>query len=327
MLPRLPNNSQWLAILLAVLGLMSGCAATRHPAPHVLATTQPATRPVVAGKPMIDFSKGAAGFPIVGHLPLNSKENFVAELTGGYAARVVLPTTRPAVVAEGNFPHLDSLNIDLSDGTIRTSYRPTSLKSVRKMVPIATVKSLSYTAAPLHYDDASQSLKITASDAKLSLVQGRGDKEVLVMTDASEGEAHFFVSLADLRTIVRDVADDDAEKAVFFVTDTKLTMTSDNPRSLQLTVEVRGFWLLVPADITVTGRIDVDGDFNATLSHLSCTGIEVGGPLLAGFINTALKKYQGKVMPLAAFPGDKLKMRDLHIGVDDALHIDAAFGD
>jgi hypothetical protein len=126
---------------------------------------------------------------------------------------------------------------------------------------------------------------------------------------------------------VRDVADDDAEKAVFFVTDTKLTMTSDNPRSLQLTVEVRGFWLLVPADITVTGRIDVDGDFNATLSHLSCTGIEVGGPLLAGFINTALKKYQGKVMPLAAFPGDKLKMRDLHIGVDDALHIDAAFGD
>jgi hypothetical protein len=30
---------------------------------------------------------------------------------------------------------------------------------------------------------------------------------------------------------------------------------------------------------------------------------------------------------LAAFPGDKLKMKDLHISVDDALHIDAAFGD
>jgi pyrimidine operon attenuation protein/uracil phosphoribosyltransferase len=90
---------------------------------------------------------------------------------------------------------------------------------------------------------------------------------------------------------------------------------------------VRGFWLLVPTAITLTGRIDIDEHFNAKLSHLSCVGIEAGGPLLASLINTVLKKYDGKTMPLAAFPGDKLKMRDLHITVDDALRIDAQFGD
>ena len=90
---------------------------------------------------------------------------------------------------------------------------------------------------------------------------------------------------------------------------------------------MRGFWLLVPTAITLSGRIDIDENFNAKLSHLSCTGTEAGGPVLASFINNALKKYDGKVMPLAAFPGDKLKMRDLRIAVDDALHIDAEFGD
>jgi hypothetical protein len=323
LLRRLQNISVW---AIAALAVFVGCQANHHPAGHVI-TTQPAAKPVPTTKPMVDFSKGAAGFPLAGKLPLDSRSNFVSELIGGYADRVILPTSQPAVVAEGQYPNLDALNINLSDGTIRTSYRPTSLKSVHKIEPIATVKYLSYNASPLHYDDASQSLKITASDVKLSLIRGRGDKAVLVMTDASEGQAHFFVTLADLNTIVRDATDDNAGEAVFFVRDTKLTMTSENPRSLESKIEVRGFWLLIPTDITLTGRIDVDQNFNAKFSHLSCTGTDVGGPLLAKFIDGALKKYEGKVMPLAAFPGDKLKMRDLHITVDDALHVDAEFGD
>jgi hypothetical protein len=311
---------------LGIAGMLGGCQVNHRPVARVM-TTQPTSRPVALGKPLIDLSKGAAGFPIVGRVRLNSRSNLVAELTAGYAARVAMPTTQPTVVAQGPYPHLDSLQINLSGGSILTSYRPTSLKSIKDVTPIATVKSLCYSACPLHYDDASQSLRLTASDVKLALIRGRGDKAVLVMTDASEGEAKFEVSLADLNTIVRDATDDNAGRAVFFVRDTKLTMVSDSPRSLQSTVEVRGFWLLVPTDIVLTGRMDVDENFNAKLSHLSCTGTDVGGQLLASFINAGLKKYDGKVMPLAAFPGDKLKMRDLHISVDDSLHIDAQFGD
>jgi hypothetical protein len=314
------------SVFILIFGVMAGCQ-TNHKTTARVIPPKPATEPALTAKPMIDFRRGAAGFPLVGHLPLNSRDNFVKELTGGYLARVDLPATRPAVVARGRFPDLDSLDIDLSGGKIRDSYRPTSLKSVRRLTPIASVRSLSYTADPLHYDDASQSLRITASDVKLALIRGRGDKEVLVMTDASQGEARFFASLDDLNTIVRDATDDNAGRAVFFVRDTRLTMMSENPRSLAATVQIRGLWLLIPTSITLSGRIDIDQHFDATLSHLSCTGTDVGGPLLAGFINSALKKYDGKVMPLAAFPGDRMKMRDLHISVDDALRIDAEFGD
>ena len=76
----------------------------------------------------------------------------------------------------------------------------------------------------------------------------------------------------------------------------------------------------------VTWRIDVDKDFIAKLSGLSCKGNDVGGALLASFIDGALKKYEGKTMPLAAFPGERLHMHDLRISVDDSLHVDARFG-
>ena len=238
-----------------------------------------------------------------------------------------MPTTRPTVVARGRFPNLDELNIDLSDGTIRTTIRPTSLKAVHKSVPVTTVKSFSYEACPLHDEEASENLKITASNAKLELIRGHGEKEVLVMTDASDGQVQFYMTLADLRSLVHDAAGENGGRAVFFVSDTNLTMASDNPHSLQATLSVRGFWLLIPTAITLSGRIDIDRDFNATLSALSCTGTEAGGPLLAAFINNSLKKFDGKSMPLAGFPGNHLKLRDVHISVDDTLRINAAFGD
>ncbi len=312
--------------LSALLGVV-GCATTHHPTPHVLATTQPATRPVAAGKPLIDFTKGMAGFPIEGKLPLDSREHLLSELTGGYAARVDLPTSRPSVVITGKFPHMDSLLVDLSDGMVRTSYRPTSLKSVKKTTPLATVKYISYTACPLHYGDSSTNLKITASDAKLALIHGKGEKAVLVMTDVAQGEASFDVTLADLNQIVHVAADDNGGKAVFFVRHTHLAMSSDNPHSLAASMDIEGFWLLIPTAIRLSGRIDIDDNFNATLSHLSCVGTEVGGPLMAGFIDPALKKYEGRTLPLVAFPGDKLKLRDLHMAVDDSLRVNVVFGD
>ncbi len=289
--------------------------------------TRASTRPIISAKPLVDFSKGAAGFPLVGKLPLNSKENLVAELTAAYAQRVRMPTTRPTVIARGAFPHLDALQIDLSDGVIQSGYRPGSLKSVRGLTPLATVKSLSYRAEGLHYDEARQSLSITASDAKISLLTARGEKQVLVMTDAQQGEAHFRVSLADLNALVRDATDDNASRAVFFVDETKLTMRSDNPHSLEAKVDIDGFWLLIPTSITLTGRIDVDDEFNARVSHLTCVGGRVGGPLMASFLGPALKKFDGKTMPLVAFPGDRMHMRDLRISVDDSLRVDAVFGD
>ena len=126
--------------------------------------------------------------------------------------------------------------------------------------------------------------------------------------------------------MIHSAAADHGGSAGFFVTSTKLTMTSDNPHSLAASLELNGFLLVIPTSLTLTGRIDIDDDFQATLSHLHCTGGSVGGGLLANYINDKLAKYEGKRQPLATFPGSHMRLRDVHIAVDDSLHVNADFG-
>lgn len=304
----------------------SGCASSHHPAPQSGANGSPTTHATLGRKPIIDFGRGAAGFPLASTRAPASTSQLVQQLTAGYAARVELPTTQPTVMAIGDLPHLKSLAIDLTGGHIKKDYRPSSLHAPGKLEPFATVRSLSYRAEPLWYDSAQQSLSINASDVSLSLLHGRGEKTVMVMTDAREGEARFSISLENIRQMLLDTAKENGSKAALLVQDTQIKLTSETPRSLAAEVHIDGFWILLPTTLTLKGRIDVDSQFNAHLSGLSCDGGEVGGPILAGLISGALKKYDGKTMPLAAFPGDRLRMHDLQIAVDDALHVYASFG-
>ncbi len=312
-----PRHCCWILIALLI-----GCQSVHHQA-----AVTPATHPANPAKPMIDFSRGAAGFPVAGKLKLDSSDHLAKELTAGYAAKIKLPTSRPTVTVEGTFPNLESLRIDLTGGTVFKDYRPTSLKSVSKISPIAQVKYLEYSAEPLYFGNATQSLHLTASNVQLGLLTGEGERATLVMTDASDGAARFDIPLKDLRNVIVLGAKQNAGKAAFLVTDTNVDLASDNPHSLSVTMRVSGFWLLLPATFTLTGRIDIDKDFNATTSGLSCKGNDVGGALLAGFIDSALKKYNGKSSPLASFPGDKLKLHEIGIKVDDSLHVSAKFGD
>jgi hypothetical protein len=121
-------------------------------------------------------------------------------------------------------------------------------------------------------------------------------------------------------------ARENAHKAGFFVTDLAVTLNSDDPRSLAIDLHVGGLWILLPTAIDFHGQVDVDDNFNAHLSRLSCTGNSIGGPILASLINSAIKKYEGRVMPLAAFPGNKIHLHDLAIHLDDSLRIKIGFG-
>ena len=136
---------------------------------------------------------------------------------------------------------------------------------------------------------------IDATDVTLALLHGRGEKEVLVMSDAGSGSAKFDARLDDLNTLdSHSAASDHGGSAGFFVTSTQLTMTSDNPHSLAaLALAARRFSARDShlAD-AVSGRIDIDDDFQATLSHLHCTGGSVGGGLLAKYIDDKLAKIR-----------------------------------
>jgi hypothetical protein len=319
-------KSATLWALLALAGSL-GCQPNRPSSPPP--TPPPATRPAVNGKPLIDFSRGAGGFPLSGESLPATREELVTSLLAGYRARVSIPDDgRVRIVASGeDYPTLDALTIDLTDTRIKGSYRPASMRNPVRLTDGLDVKRLQYLARPLRYVDGSTNLSITARDARLQLLRGRrGETGTLVMTEAKDGRVNFDVPISDLRAMLLSAAKAGGSRNGYFVRDVDAKFASDDSRSLSCDIRVRGFWLLLPTALRLTARIDVDDAFNARLSGVRCTGEDVGGFLVAGVIDGALRKYDGRVMPLAAFPGGKIKVRDLHIGVDDALHIFVGFG-
>jgi hypothetical protein len=311
------------AVILCLIAL-AGCSTNR---PHNPAPPPPTTRPVVSSKPIIDFSKGAGGFPLSADALPATREGLIESLTAGYKARVDVPESVVPVIAAGeSYPKLDALLVDLSDGQIRPAYRPNQFKSKVKLEDGLEVKYLQYVARPLRYVDGATNLRIVAHDVKLGLLRGRGETAALVMTDARDGHVQFDVRLDDIRTMMLTSARSSGNRAGYRVNDVEVKLISDDSRSLACELHVKGFWLLLPTSFKITGRIDIDDRYNAHISNVGCSGEDVGGLIFAGFIDSAIKKYDGRVMPLASFPAGRIRIQGLHINIDDSLRLDVAFG-
>ncbi len=315
--------------LAAALTLQLGCSNNRRPS----ATTQPvarqpATKPVVLGKPLLDFSKGAGGFPLVSDRLPSGRNELIDAITKAYADRVDTPHGgSPTVMAFGDhYPSLDALLIDLSDGKVRDEQKIRPKRGNNSLESAIRTKYLQYVAAPLVYADGKTNLRITAHDVELGLLHGRDDGAGLVITSASAGRAQFTVPQSDLQSMFLTSAKSGAGRAGFFANDLQLKLSSKDSQSLSASVIVRGFWLLLPAGFEISGEVKVDGSYNAHFSNVRARGLDVGGGLLAGFLNNALKKYDGQVSPLAAFPGNRIHLKGLNISVDDSLHVDVLFG-
>jgi len=70
----------------------------------------------------------------------------------------------------------------------------------------------------------------------------------------------------------------------------------------------------------------VDDGMNAKISGLAIDGDEALGPLISTLLRPQLKKHNGETRPLVGFPAGKIQLKNVAVKVDDALHLDAAFG-
>ncbi len=341
------RSSRFIAIAIA-LGLVVGCQSSSKqskppPEPAKPAANDPAAavnRGTVNAKALIDFTRGTGGFPLAGDSLPASIDELIASMTKAYRQRADLPPdVQSPVVATGDYPNLDLLRIDMTGARVKPDFKPKSFQSPTRESNGLHVKRVEYVARPLQYVDGKTYLSITADDVTLNLLRAKpgaakakgadaqdDNAATLVMTEASNGRALFEVAIADLRTMFRMTAKSGTgNRGGYVVRNVDFAVKSDDPRSLSCEMRVSGFWFVLPTSFAFTGRVDVDDNFNAHLSNISCHGTDVGGLLFAGIVDNAIKKYEGRVMPLASFPGGKIQVRDLAISVDDAVHIDIAF--
>lgn len=310
----------WAAALLACIG---GCARSRPNGFHPPAPQ--AHTSVLIDKPVVDFSRGGGGLPLESTTFPGSLGELVKALELGYAKRLDVAPQRRSVTAEGdNWPWIRRLRIDVSQAVIREAYKPRQFKNGVHPEPAIATDSFEYIAQPLYYDNGATQWAIRATGARLGLLRDDKGQATLVLTDAVEGEFSFAVKQSDLRPMLLAGARQHA-KGGFVVRDVRLHVASENPRSLQAELRIRAMWLLLPTSFTIRGRLDIDDQFNVHLSNLACEGDNLGGDLVAGFIDRNMKKHDRKAMPLVRWPGNRIALKDVRIHVGETVSVQAAF--
>ena len=303
-------------LLLTLSILMVGCAHRSRP--------EGQAQLIYVSKPIIDFGRGGGGLPIEGVKEFRGNADLLLGLTKGYRSRLELPKDHEPIIITGDFPNIDLLRIDLSEASLKGNYKPHQFKKPSKPQTALFVKQFEHVARPLRYQDGPMEWHIAAKDAELSLIRD-GDQSSLVLTSAAEGSFEFSMKLSDIKPMIMAGAKEHATGG-FSVKDVTFDARCEGERSLVVDMKVDATWLLVPANFHLAGRIDIDEAFNVHLSGLRCDGENFGGILLAGFIDDAMQKHNGKVMPLAAWPGNKIRLSGAQIQLDDHIRIKAGFG-
>jgi hypothetical protein len=311
-----------LVLLAGVIGCRSNVREARDIAP-------PTTRAVtVFEKPAINLAKGGGGFPLD---VVDAPRTIVALqelLQAAYAARLEANPSIDIQADGRSLGQLDRLSIDITGSTVKTAYTPQGPGGkddgpTPEPRPFMRVGKLSYIADPLKYANYAASMRLEATDARLALIPDQDKKLSLALYDCREGSARISVGIDDLEHGL--IAGSRARGLAFSVESVDIQLQNDTERDLFVQMDVKARVLLVPTSFRLIGRADVDDNFNIHFTGLSAQGFDPSGSLLAALLQGKLDKLNDRAAPLMRLPGDKIRVTDIRIRIDQRLTVDLKF--
>ena len=308
------------AVALATLGASSGCRCRPTSDAHADVVARPVE---ILKKPAIDLSRGGAGFPLATTTAPTSATDVAEALRAGYIERLESPQwVRVDVTPGAKAGSLGRILIDISGSAVRSDFTPKPQPKQNDPVGVLHAGVLRYVADPLHYQHFTAGMRLEATGAALAVLPAGDGTFGLSLTDCRTGHASLTLSMDGLReSLAKGVQ---VKQSVAFMIDSiELALASDDARSLEADVAVHARVLLIPADFRLTGRIDVDDDFNVHFTKLNAAGLDPAGKVIAGIVQTRLDKLNDKAAPLLKLPGDRIKLSGLSMFVGDALTIEA----
>jgi hypothetical protein len=307
------------AIVLCALVLCSGCAHKRKPS---VASAGP-EKPWIGTKslcifPMARGSTSATAQP----------EALAAAMTAGWKARLEVPAGAELVrIQPGPHPgRLSSMSIDLTDVRVEAEGKQNRLKPLRGSQGSVAVDHLELIANPLLVEKAHLLIGLTATDAKLDVRRDKQGRSMLTLTDAKDGTMTLEVPRKDVDWLLLHGARELASKFGVAVDRTKLKLDVEDNRTIRLDLKIDTRVALLPAGFRFKARVDIDDDLNGKMTHLSCEGDQLLGPLISSIINPMLEKYEGRTRPLVGFEWGEMKLRDVKMDTTDSFRLEAKFG-
>jgi hypothetical protein len=260
-------------------------------------------------------------------LPTN-RDELSASLHHGLQCAFLLPAQAPVVMAEGSFPSLTQLALNLTGASMKPDYRPARPQGARQ--PAVYVRQFQLHGRPVHYEQSPINLELVAEDMQFEFTRDALGRSLLDPSAARHGQLHASITQTDLQTLFLAAVRQAAAEHDAAVEQGEIKLTSQGERAahvhLRVVASKKVFLTRVQATIHAEGRLDVDDSLNATFSGLSCKGEGVVGTLVAGMVRQEIKHWEGRSLPLATIGLGSLRLRDLRIRCENGLHVQAAFG-
>lgn len=322
MVVKVVSASGKILVVALLLVAMVGCRAGNRPMP---VTAAPTTKPVeVLKKAAIDLTKGGAGFPLNSDVAPGTVDELVESIRSAYADRLESASTLQVRAEGASIERLQGLSIDLTNSSVSGSFIPKASSEHVRATPFLQVDKLCYVADPLRYQNYAASMVMEARDARMALVKGEEKNLSLAMYDCREGSARLAIDLKDLERGLAAGAKLRGSLA-FAINSIQVRMRSESPQTLEAELTVNTRVLMLPARFRLTGRADVDENFNVHFTHLQAHGDDPGGAMLAGVVQGKLDKLNNKAAPLLKLPGDRIHVTDLRLTLDTRLTVDVKF--
>jgi hypothetical protein len=252
-------------------------------------------------------------------LPVSSAE-LTAALERGFGREGISSVT---VAAEGAYPQLARLSVDLTGAQLT---RDTRLRSFDGPgAGSVTVEQFAMLGEPLYFEKAPLKARLEGNAVQMRIT-GEPQTGSLVLESAGAGSVSVEVAVEALETLLQSLAADAASKQGIEVKKTRLTLNQEGPRAISFRAEVTAKVFIMSAALALTGKLEIDDDFNARLSSLGLDGDAMVLNLAGSFLKPRLQQLEGKVVPLFALLPSGLKLRDIQVSVVPALHVQARFG-
>ena len=223
------------------------------------------------------------------------------------------------------FPYFDEISINLDSAEFDS--RPPAIPIVAgatKFACEAGVVTLS--ARNIRVQDAPLDLRLEAHQVLFHKGQDTNDQVVLIVKTVRDGHLRISATQLDLENAIGELARREARKHGITVEQVRLALRARGARSLSADVRLQARKFLLRANIDISAQLDVDENFVAKISTLTCKGDGAIGSLACGALDPHLRRLDGRSFSLMSLPLGELQLRDVRIAVADTVEVTADFG-
>ncbi len=258
-------------------------------------------------------------------LPANGDElNRV--LTAGMRRLSVFAPDRNVVALEGAIPQLRSLTIDLTNASAIEDRDALKSAGATPHDRYIAADRFEVKASPLLFRGSKIDLRLSARAVRLGVELDKHRVPLLMLNELQDGRFALDMNQRELESAITAMAREVAAKKEISIDSGELHVVATEPRLLDLDYRVKARRSIVSATVRLKARVRVDLALNATPESLAIEGEGAVGRLVVGLIRPTLDALQGKPIPLKLLPPGEIKLYDLTMTTDDAVHIRAGFG-